>query len=164
MNDLLTKLSSYNLFNFLFPGAIFVFATQRFGIFSLTTSNLLIDSFVIYFAGMTVSRVGSIVVEPLFRWLHIVNYAPYGDFLTASKIDPKIEVLLEINNTFRTVIALFLSILAALLLYKVCVPSALARESGHLITYVAVSLLYVLSYRKQTDYIRKRVEHHKQAP
>ena len=75
MNDLLAKLSSYNIFNYLLPGALFVFAVHFLYGWQLKTPNLIVEAFGYYFIGMTISRVGSVIVEPVFKWLKIVEYS-----------------------------------------------------------------------------------------
>ena len=54
---------------------------------------------------MIISRLGSIVLEPIVIKLGIVRYAKYKDYITASSIDKKIDVLLEITNLYRTTAA-----------------------------------------------------------
>lgn len=158
MSDLLSKLSSYNIFNYLLPGSIFVFFCRVLDIFLFPIDSIIVEFFIYYFAGMTISRIGSIIVEPTFLKLGIVKYAPYSDYLRAVRTDPHIGVLLEANNTYRTVVAMFVSVLIA--------AGALAfAEWLHLpgtvagsIIGVLMTILYVMAYRKQTAYIRKRVE------
>ena len=63
MKDLLDKLSSYNLFNYLLPGAIFVAASQRISSHAFRDENIVIELFLVYFIGMVISRVGSLTIE-----------------------------------------------------------------------------------------------------
>ena len=65
MEDLLAKISSYNFFNFLFPGVIFAVIAERVTSYTFLHNNLVIDFFVCYFIGLTISRVGSLLLEPL---------------------------------------------------------------------------------------------------
>lgn len=162
MSDFLSKLTSYNIFNYLLPGTIFVWFCRWFELFSFPTDSVIIEFFLYYFAGMTISRIGSILIEPTFLRLGLVEYAPYGEYLKAVRADPQIEVLLEANNTYRTVVAMFVCILIAagittgvswLVLPGIVVGLAIA---------VAMTILYAVAYRKQTAYIRKRVDHQRE--
>ena len=108
MSEFLTKLSSYNLFNYLLPGAVFMYFMNQLDIWKINETNIILEIFLYYFVGMTISRVGSVILEPIFMKLRIINFADYKDYLTAKDNDPQIETLLEQNNTYRTITALFL--------------------------------------------------------
>ena len=53
MTDLIKKLSSYNLFNYLLPGVVFVALSHAFTGYSFVHDNLLIAAFLYYFAVTT---------------------------------------------------------------------------------------------------------------
>ena len=65
MEAFLSKVSEYNLFNYLLPGAVFVYLMDMFGDAHLLHENVLINIFMLYFVGMVMSRVGSLVIEPI---------------------------------------------------------------------------------------------------
>ena len=158
MSDLLSKLSTYNIFNYLLPGSIFVFLCRARGIFRFGIESIIVEFFLYYFAGMTISRIGSIIVEPTCLKLGIVKYAPYRDYLRAAKADPQIEVLLEANNTYRTIVAMFVCVLIAAGVVAAAAWLRLSDAVVGLVVAVLMTILYVMAYRKQTAYIRKRVE------
>ena len=91
MKDLLDKLSSYNIFNYLLPGVLFAAFVDSLTSFHLVQKDPVVGAFLYYFLGSVVSRVGSLFVEPLLRRFNFVAFAPYEDFVRASKEDPKIE-------------------------------------------------------------------------
>lgn len=159
MDDLLSKLTTYNIFNYLLPGTIFAFTCNYLNIFSFQTDSVVIELFLYYFIGMTVSRVGSVIVEPIFKRLSIVEYAPYEDYLKATPTDSKIELLLEANNTYRTIAALFLCILLAAGVLSIAASLSIPDRVIGLVTTMLMTILYVIAYRKQTAYIRRRIEH-----
>src|SRR3989344_7954495 len=102
MKDILDKITSYNLFNYLLPGVLFVAILDKFTSYSLTQENLLIGAFVYYFIGLVISRFGSLIVEPFLKSVSFLKFADYVDFVSASKIDSKIEDFSEVNNMYRT--------------------------------------------------------------
>ena len=114
MKEFLDKISSYNLFNYFLPGVIFVIILDNFTVYSFTQNNLVIDAFVYYFIGLVISRFGSLIVEPLLQKISFLNFADYREFITASKKDPKIDLLSESNNMYRT----FSSMLILLIMLK----------------------------------------------
>ena len=63
MSDLIDKLSSYNIFNYLLPGTLFAGAGSAFTSFDFTFDNLFIAGFAYYFFGLVISRIGSLVIE-----------------------------------------------------------------------------------------------------
>ena len=60
IKEILEKISSYNIFNYLFPGILFVFIANALIGYNLIQENILIGVFLYYFIGMAISRVGSI--------------------------------------------------------------------------------------------------------
>lgn len=154
MKELLDKLSSYNLFNYLLPGTIFVAAAQRISTHTFKDENVVVQLFLYYFIGMVISRLGSLTIEPALKKLKFVEFAEYKDFIRACKTDAKIEVLSEQNNTYRTLCAVFVS-LGILKAYDLAV--AWRPRTTNTAVLVGLFLLFVFAYQKQTRYVRKRV-------
>lgn len=158
MNELFNKLSSYNIFNYLLPGILFAIFAGEIIHYPLVQRDILTGAFLYYFLGLVVSRFGSLTIEPILKWLRFVKFADYKDFVLVSQKDPKLDVLSEVNNTYRTLAALF----GLLLLLKLYVKLE-ARFPGLKawdITIMAGLLLimFLFSYRKQTAYITKRIK------
>jgi hypothetical protein len=161
MKDILEKISSYNLFNYLLPGVIFVVLAQRMGIITLPRADIVVLAFLYYFIGMVVSRVGSLAMEPLLKLLNVVAYAPYADYLKAYDKDAKMAGMVEANNTYRTLAATFLALLGGLILDWIADGAGLTPETREYILAAALFVLFVLSFRKQSAFIVRRVEHYK---
>lgn len=157
MKELLDKLSSYNLFNYLLPGALFVAAAQRISAHRFHQDNIVIDLFTYYFIGLVVSRLGSLVLEPALRRTGLVEFSPYADFVTACTADPKIEILSEQNNMFRTLAALCLALFAFKGFDVAALRLGFSLVATWSMTGLALFVLFVLAYRKQSSYIRNRV-------
>lgn len=157
LSDLLDKLTSYNLFNYLLPGAVFAyFAESRLGS-KLVPNDLVTAAFVYYFLGVVVSRFGSLVVEPLLKRLRVVKFEPYQAFLSASEKDAKIEVLVEAANMYRTLFsAMLLLLLLAVYLEAESFCPFLPKWRG-LIGGFALALIFLFAFKKQTDYIANRI-------
>ena len=160
MEKLLDKLSSYQLFNYLFPGIIFINLIDL-----LTSIQILYDRvefiiFLYYIVGMILSRIGSVAIEPLYKGFCWVVFAGYKDYIEASKQDSKIDILSMENNTYRTLIATFVSLLVVY-----CLDLAQwfrdFNDSKYAVPVYVVLLivLFSFSYRKQTSFVRRRVHH-----
>ncbi len=79
MKELLDKLSSYNLFNYLLPGTVFVAAAQRISAHTFKDENIVVELFLYYFIGMVISRIGSLTIEPALKILKFIEFAEYKD-------------------------------------------------------------------------------------
>jgi hypothetical protein len=107
--------------------------------------------------GLVISRVGSLVVEPILKRTSFLNLAEHKDFAAASKKDSKIETLLEVNNMYRTLGTMFI-LLPLLKIYgwiEVQLPVLKTWDSYLLIMLLLI--LFLFSYRKQSEYIAKRI-------
>ena len=85
-------------------------------------------------------------------------FTPYSEFIAACENDKKIEVLLEIANMYRTLLALFVMLLlCALIAY---IDRIFPEASGYWLSAssVALFLLFLLSYRKQVKYLVERTD------
>lgn len=158
MDNFFDKLSRYHLLTNLIPGVFFLCIVRMLGIYDVCMSDWLLILFVGYFTGSVLSRVGSTVIEPWFKKWKIVRYAPYNDFLEAEKKDVKIPELLGDNNMYRTFVALTLILIVLEICHIIPVMDEFLHTQWAVLTFLALLLLlYVVSYRKQTTYIRKRV-------
>ena len=158
MNEIIRKISSYNLFNNLLPGVLFVYIMSNITNFNLLTDNVLVAIFLYYFIGLIISRFGSLCIEPLLKKAKFIRFADYNDFLSASEKDSKIEILSETNNMFRTFISLFLLVLVTVVYDKIATHFSIPNEKAIIVLIIMLLCLFLFSYRKQTDFIRKRVE------
>lgn len=160
LSDLLDKLTSYNLFNYLLPGAVFAYFAERSLGVRLVPEDLVTAAFVYYFLGVVVSRFGSLALEPFLKKIGFVKFEPYAVYISASERDSKIEVLMEAANMYRTLVSamMLLLMLTAYLKLETFCP-ALTEWRG-LVGVSALALVFLLAYKKQTNYIAGRVRKH----
>ena len=158
MKDLLDKISSYNLFNYLLPGILFVCISKYFTDYNFIQDNDFIGAFLYYFIGMVISRFGSLFVEPILKRISFLKFADYKSFIVASKKDEKIELFSEVNNTYRTITALFIILLLLKIYNHFQVLWNIPINITYLIVFVVILVIFLFSYRKQTNYITKRIK------
>lgn len=158
MKDLLDKLSSYNIFNNLLPGIIFVVCAEVFLQRSFIQDDIVVGIFLYYFIGLVISRIGSLIIEPLLKKISFLKFANYKDFIIASKTDSKLEVLSKVNNMYRTFVALFTTLLIVRLYEEVESVWPVLQQATPFIAIVVITILFLVSYRKQTSYVTKRIE------
>jgi hypothetical protein len=158
MNELLNKISSYNIFNFLFPGIIFSILSSDAIHYPVDQSDTIGRLFLYYFVGLVLSRVGSLTIEPVLKKTKFVRFAEYKDYVTASRKDPKIELFSEVNNTYRTLSALFGLLLIVRLYARLNANMPCWQGWEGAIVAALFLVMFLFSYKKQTAYITKRID------
>ena len=158
MKEIINKLSSYNLFNYLLPGTVLVALTEAFTSFSFPQVDLLIALFLYYFIGLIISRIGSLFVEPFLRWTRFIRFADYEDYVEASKSDSTIETLSEQNNMYRTLCCLPIILIFLKGCEKIKEKFLWSDDGIGFILMLGMLILLLFAYKKQTRYIVKRIE------
>lgn len=157
MNELVNKISSYHIFNYLVPGVIFSYFIDNYFDWpiELIQSNILVAFFIYYFIGATINRIGSVILLKIIILIFKIQESPYSDYLEAEKIDPKITILSEINNMYRSFFSLFFILLVLSIINLINTYS----QFNLFVTIIFLSLLvlYGFSCKKQTNFIRQRV-------
>lgn len=158
MNEILNKISSYNLFNYLFPGIVFAVIISEWTDFCLIQNDWVKGIFIYYFLGLVISRFGSLIIEPLLKKTKFIRLTNYKDFVKASHKDKKIEVLSESNNMYRTLTSMFTLVLLMKIYLLVAESFQWSKQIHWSVFTLGLTLLFLISYRKQTSYIKKRIK------
>lgn len=158
MEKILDKLSSYNLLNNLFPGTIFCYLMNILIGINLLNEDFIVNIFLFYFVGMIVSRIGSVVVEPILRKFKFIIFADYSKYVIASRQDPKIDILSETNNTYRSILGVCITLLICKLYLYLINKITILKDYSSIIIIISIFILFAFAYRKQTSYIKRRVE------
>jgi hypothetical protein len=164
METLIKFISKYNIFTNLFPGCIFCVILKVILNYDDVDLPAYVDLIVMYFIGMVISRVGSIVVEPVFKNLDIIVFSPHKDYLAAVEEDPKIAELNQENNVFRNYISLSLISILILVWQKMWISISICDffckliHSNEFYVLAGIFLVFSYSYKKQTSYIVSRVK------
>lgn len=158
MKEVLDKLSSYNLFNYLLPGILFVIILDKFTVYSFIQDNLIIGAFVYYFIGLVISRFGSLVTESILKKISFLKFTDYREFISASKKDPKIDLLSESNNMYRTFSSMLILIILLKLYELIELKFQMLKNWNQYILIGLLLIIFLYSYRKQTGYITKRIK------
>lgn len=157
MKEFFDKLSSYNVFNYLLPGIVFSVLGDALTNFHFVQKDIIIGAFYYYFIGLIISRIGSLAIEPILKHTRFIKFSSYSDFIEASKKDEMIKTLSEVNNMYRTFCSVF-STLVIFKIYEIMMNTfPILRQWSAEIVVVSLLLLFLFSYRKQTQYITKRV-------
>lgn len=159
MEKLLDHISAYELLNNLIPGAVLYSLICRHTGCRLI-DNVLLEMAACYFVGLVAGRFGSLVIEPLFKKFKFIEMRAYGEFIAASKIDPKIETLSGVCNMYRTFAAIFVLYAVWRVLDLMIDSFPTLRPWIHGTGLLLLILLFCFSYRKQANYVARRVEAH----
>jgi hypothetical protein len=132
--------------------------TSKFTHYSFIQQDLVIGVFLYYFIGLVVSRFGSLAIEPLLKGISFIKFTDYKDFIAASKKDEKIDLLSEVNNTYRTLCSLLILLLLLKLYEWIQGGIPVLKEWDAIVLTVLLLIIFLLSYRKQTSKIVERIE------
>ncbi|MFL0198895.1 hypothetical protein ACJDU8_25605 [Clostridium sp. WILCCON 0269] len=152
MEKFIDRLSSYNLLNNMLPGAVFCYLLNTLMNINVLHDGIIQNLFIYYFLGMIIGRIGSIIVESICKKIRLVEFATYKEFVKASLKDDKINILSETNNTYRTMLSMFL-ILLLIKVYLVIISKVIwLKNCTPSFVIICLVMLFAFSYRKQTDY------------
>lgn len=160
MHDLLSKISSYNIFTNLFPGAVFCVIAENLQLIQ-NPEELISRLIWFYFIGMVLSRVGSIIMEPVLRRLRFIHYGSYEDYLLAVRKDPKLEIMVEVSNIYRTLATAFIALIFTSFFVRLARYLEITENMRDGLGLASLLILFLLSLRKQSDYINLRVKNQK---
>lgn len=160
MDKLIDKISSYDIFNYLFPGVIFTIVLSKISPYNLIQADLLTGAFVYYFIGMIIGRIGSVVVEPILKWCKFVRFARYSDYVKVVNTDTGMALLVEKVNMFRAFVAVFMLLLSEILIDRLhsIYPDAWIFTPVFMLSVMLILFLY--SYKKQVQYVAQRITAH----
>lgn len=158
LKDIFEKLTSYNIFNYLLPGAAFCVIADITSELNLVQDKILNAFFVYYLIGMIISRVGSLIIEPFLKGINFVRFSEYSAYIEKSKTDPLLSTLSEQNNTYRTLLSMFILLIAANNIDLIKTYAPWVHDNSGTLLLACMIVLFAFSYRKQTNYITQRVE------
>lgn len=168
LKQIIDKISAYNILNNLYPGILFCYVLKVIDHKNMLSNNWVENLILFYFIGMVISRIGSLIIEPVMKKIKIkkvslLQFSSYSDYERACKEDSLIATLSETNNTYRTLISCFVSIF----MFKICSvineiclkhKFIFLQENKEWIMLIVLILIFSFSYVKQTTYVRERVE------
>lgn len=155
MEKVFDKMETYNILNFLFPGIIFASILTFLIEKNIYNSSLIIATFEYYFTGLVLSRIGSIVVNPIIEKIRVVKKEKYKNFICKEEKDKKIEILQREANQYRTFVATFVCLLLVEIYNCIFVDIS---KINTIIYFIGLIILFTLSYRKQVNFIIERLK------
>ncbi len=110
-----------------------------------------------YIFGLFASRTGSVVLEPIMKWIpgKKVKKAPYEDFCDAESQDTKVTILAQYRDLYRTMVVVGVYSLVILSLKATSSASSIIDALAW--ASICDITIFFLAYKKQSTYVTKRV-------
>ena len=161
VTKLLDKLSSYQILNYLIPGSVYCVLLKHLVGYDIIHFSIVENVIICYFVGMVNSRLGSLILYPILKKTKFIKEAEYPDFVTAEKKDSKVTILSDINNVFRSFANVMLLLLCSLGIKNIDCIASFVVGNINWIAIISLLILFLFSVRKQTKFVRNRVEANK---
>lgn len=158
LEKLFERISSYQILNFLYTGIVCWYGLIYLGFDEFQKQSITTTLIGSYFIGMTMSRIGSLVIEECFIKWNWIEKTDHGKQVCAEKMDSKVELMLSLCNTYRTFAAIFLVFLLLSIITKFCCDLNLKHNITFILISLALTVLYSFSFVKQYKYVKKRVD------
>lgn len=155
METFFNKIETYNILNFLFPGIIFASILTFLIEKDIYSSSLIIAIFEYYFTGFVLSRIGSVVINPILEKIKVIKKEKYKNFICKEEKDKKIEILQREANQYRTFVATFVCLLFVEIYNCIFIDIS---KINVIIYFIGLIILFTLSYRKQINFIIERLK------
>lgn len=162
LTKLIEKLSSYQILNYLIPGSVFCVLLKHLVEYDIIHFSMVENVIICYFVGMVNSRLGSLILYPILKKTKFIKEAEYPDFVAAEKKDSKVTILSDINNVFRSFTNVMLLLLCSLGIKNIDCISNFVIGNIDWIAIISLSIIFLFSVRKQTKFVRNRVEANKE--
>ncbi|WP_037499322.1 hypothetical protein [Sphingomonas jaspsi] len=150
------KLDAYNLVANLVPGAALTYALHYSNFPSPEPRDLGAFLLVSFVAGVTVNRLGSLILDPFLRRWRFLKPKDYQSFLVGEKADPKLEALVANAGLYRTFFVAGFVYLVALAAATLGVPLS---NQVVLASFVVIGMIvFLFALRKEDGYIHTRIK------
>ena len=91
--------------------------------------------------------------------IKFVTFRDYKLFIKASQKDTKLDILVETNNKFRVLLTMVLLIILSKAFYSFNLNCLnFSANTQQYLLLILIALIYLFAYRKQTNYITKRID------
>ncbi len=159
MKELMEKISSYHIFNYLVPGVVFVSLLKTYTSYNIVVpENIFVMAFLYYFVGLVVSRIGSLVLDPILKKIKFVIFADYKDYTVAEKEDSAVSTLSEVNNMYRSLASVFFLLILSKIYELIIKTFPTLYPWTFSVLFLLLLVMFLFAYRKQTSYVKRRVD------
>lgn len=165
MNDAIVKLieriSGYEILNNFVPGVVFIALVEKLTPFIIWTNNTWVDIVLSYFSGLIIGRIGSLFIEAPLRKHGKLKNVSHAEYVKAESKNATVRELLMINNMYRTYASVGFCLLLTVAFSEIklhITACPLFKLIFSIIASIMLAILFGLSFVKQTEYLRSRIE------
>ena len=151
VTKLLDKISAYQVVNYIIPGSVLCVLLKHMVGYDIIAFSMIENVIICYFVGLVNSRLSSLILYPILKKTKFIKEAEYPNFVVAEKKDSKITILSDINNV----------LLCSLVIKNIDCISSFVVGNINWIAIISLLILFLFSVRKQTKFVRNRVEANK---
>ncbi len=158
MNDLLDKLSNYDILNHVIPGSIYLIGLDYLNGTDFMGMDIAYFILLSFAFGIIIGRIGSLVLQKLLYKFTKEAGEPYEEYIKASRKDKKIVLLESTKKEYRNIMSMFITLLLSSLLLKLI---KIINIRINLAIYIFIILLVILfgaSTLKTNSFIIKRIK------
>lgn len=154
MENIVSKISSYELLNNLVPGGVALLALDWFNVWSFAGMDMAVLLLLAYVVGILCSRAGSLLLEPLAKRMRIVGWREYRLYLQAESEDNKLANLQAVSNMYRSLAGCLVFVLVIIILDRLVADKTMLS----IILLCFSFVLFIICWRKQTECIVARID------
>lgn len=158
MEKIIEKISNYHIFNYLVPGYLFLIISGNILNKCLIPNNIVYSFFIAYFVGIIISRLSSLVVEKIIINIFDLKNESYDDFVKASRVDNKIDILNQERNMYRSLCTLMIIELILKIIVAFNLLSVINNDIIIILIFLALIIIFTFSFIKQNRYITSRIK------
>ena len=157
MKEFADVISSYRIVNNLIPGGALCVFSYYFIDNRVLFNNVFFNICLFYIVGIVIGRIGSVIVEKVCKDVGFIDRAKYEDFVEAEKSDTSLKTISEISDLYRNMISLCILLEIGCAISLCFNKQSLCLVETALLISVIVGALMLFAYKKQINYVRRRV-------
>lgn len=156
MEDILKKISKYDILVYLAPGCLMVAIPKAFCDVNLLLDNLVIDCIIIYSYGIVCEIVGSAVFSLLDK-MKIIDFVEYDDFIRINKDKNKIGIISRKVSIYKSIVG---AIFCSIIICYYCKFIKILDQGNIAILVTGFIAIWIIidGVKKQISYIKKRMK------
>jgi MFS family permease len=155
------KLDAYNLVANLVPGAALTYALNLSDFPTPPPSDILAFLLAAFVAGVTVNRLGSLVLDPFLRWKRLpfkfLKPKDYKSFVTSERDDSKLEILVANAGLYRTFFSAGFVYFGLLAFGRVADNFGISPRWTLWGLLIVAMFVFLFALKKEDDYIHQRL-------
>lgn len=158
MEKIIDKLSSYHIFNYIFPGGLFLILCNNYLNIKVEQDKFIYFFFMAYFIGIIINRVSSLVTEKIIYFVFKIKKESHENYIKATRKDEKIEILMQDINMYRSICTMLIILLIIKVAKMFGLYQLIDKDFLIVLLFIILIIIFICAYIKQTKYVISRVK------